>query len=151
MNIIGLFLILAFGVMEGFLPESDINRKVRLCSFEGNRDPNSSHLQNGVFQKYKNVLFTTLLPRSNSCYFVVVVACTRSVGCIINSSLRQQGRLPAPREGVGERFLLRAHHKHLCTKIIKSSKKGMRGSCPPPQCRHPFLSAGSRFENKMDE
>ena len=46
---------------------------------------------------------------------------------------------PARTEGMGARFLLRAHHKQFCTKIIKSLEKCRRGSCPAfPQCRRPW-------------
>ena len=39
-----------------------------------------------------------------------------------------QPHLPAPRAG-GARFLLRAHYKHFCTKIIKSLERAGGAAC----------------------
>ena len=41
-----------------------------------------------------------------------------------------QARLPAPRAG-GARFLLRAHYKHFCCKIIKSLERAGGAAAPP--------------------
>ena len=49
--------------------------------------------------------------------------------------LCQYAGTPARTEGRGARFLLRAHYKHLCTKIIKSLERA--GGAAAPQRRRP--------------
>ena len=45
---------------------------------------------------------------------------------------------PARTEGRGARFLLRAHYKHFCSKIIKSLERAGGAAAPPaPQRRRP--------------
>ena len=45
---------------------------------------------------------------------------------------------PARTEGRGARFLLRAHYKHFCTKLIKSLERVGGAAAPlPPQRRRP--------------
>ena len=49
----------------------------------------------------------------------------------------KQAHLPAPRAG-GARFLLRAHYKHFCIKMIKSLERAGGAAAPcSPQHRHP--------------
>ena len=52
-----------------------------------------------------------------------------------NANDRYSGT-PARTEGRRARFLLRAHHKHVCTKIIKSLERagGAAAPCPLPPC-----------------